>query len=132
MAVGLMVFSALCWMRVGQALIDAKLIAQFTLAPLPLYWVITGALWGILGIIALVFLWLRYTWSLWLISISAALFTTWYWVDRAFIQINPGRWSNWLFILILNLLILIFIYSTIAYLHPDRLQTDDKESFHEQ
>ena len=132
MAVGLIVFSVLCWMRIGQALIDAKLLTQFTLAPLSLYWVITGTLWGILGIVALIFLWLRYTWSLWLIGISAALFTAWYWLDRAFIQNNPGRWSSWLFILILNILILIFIYSTIAYLHPDRFQTNNKEISHEQ
>lgn len=132
LAAGLAVFSILCWMRFSQALAEAKLIAQITAAPLGLYWSISGAVWGMLGMLALIFLWLRQTWSLWLIGIGTCLFTAWFWLDRAFFQSNPDRWSSWLFTLILNVLILIFIYSTIIYLHPDRRAPDAKDVSHEQ
>lgn len=131
LAVGLAVFSVLCWVRFGQALSEAQLLALITSSPLPLYWSVSGAVWGIMSMIALIFLWLRHTWSLWLIGIGTGLFTAWFWLDRAVFQSNPDRWSNWLFILIANILIIIFIYSTIIYLHPERSSSNAKEGFHE-
>jgi len=120
MALGLLVFSILNWMRVGTSISSSHLVVQYASAPLPLYWIITGILWGIIGVVALVSLWLRRTWSLWLIGIGTACFTIWFWLDRAFLQVNPDRWRNWLMNLIINVLILIFNYSTIVYLHPAR------------
>lgn len=131
LALGLVVFSILGWMRFSQGISEENMLATITAAPLPIYWLITGAIWGLIGIVSAVFLWLRYTWSLWLIGVGTGLFTLWFWLDKALIQSNPDRWSNWLFIAIIFVVALVFIYSTLVYLHPEKLNNSSKEDTHE-
>lgn len=131
LAIGLVIFSVLGCMRFSQALIEARMLVTITIAPLPAYWLVTGAIWGLIGVISVILLWLRYTWSLWLISVGTGLFTVWFWLDKALVQSNPGRWSNWIFLAILNLVALVFIYSTLIYLHPEKIKGSAKEDSYE-
>jgi hypothetical protein len=125
LAFGLLVFSILCWIRLTQAIFDSQIIALYAPVPLTLYWVISGTIWGVFGLITTVSLWMKRTWSLWLIGIGTAFFVAWFWLDRAFVEQNPARWTNWIFTLIVQILISIFIYSTLIYLHPPKIDLSE-------
>lgn len=72
----------------------------------PLYISMSGGIWFIIGILLVWGLWWCEIWG-WMATLGAAVsYTTWYWLDRLILQ-KPH--SNWLFALIENIVLLIFI-----------------------
>ena len=78
-------------------------------SPGPLYLAITGGLWGIVALAALLWIVLRRPWYR-LVGISAALFfAITYWIDRLFISTHPGGAGNTPFAILLTLILLAYV-----------------------
>jgi uncharacterized membrane protein (DUF2068 family) len=68
----------------------------------PIYLILTGALWLVVGLIACWGLWKVKSWAWYLSIISIVCYDSWYWFDRLVIQ-TPH--SNWLFALAVTIII---------------------------
>jgi hypothetical protein len=120
LAIFLLVCSFLGWVRFFQGIRYNALMQTHGQPVLPLYLMVTGLLWIVTSLVCAIFLWLRYTFALWLTAITATLYTLWYWLDRAFLDPSADRWRGVFLPILLFAILLGFIYSTILYLLPER------------
>jgi hypothetical protein len=97
---GLRLWTALAWQNT---------LTEFSASPTPVILAISGAFWVVTGIILLWSIWQRKAWAAILLVGVAAGYTVWYWGERLIWQ-NPQ--PNWLFAVIVNLALLIFILFT--------------------
>jgi hypothetical protein len=97
---GLRLWTALAWQNT---------LTEFSASPPPIILAISGAFWMVTGIILLWSIWQRKAWAATLLVGVAAGYTVWYWGERLIWQ-NPQ--PNWLFAVIVNLALLIFILFT--------------------
>jgi uncharacterized membrane protein len=97
---GLRLWTALAWQNT---------LTEFSASPTPVILAISGAFWVVTGIILLWSIWQRKAWAATLLIGVAAGYTVWYWSERLIWQ-NPH--PNWLFAVIVNLALLIFILFT--------------------
>jgi len=113
---GFLVFAAAGWMRMIDSIADWYWLTLAGVSPGPLYLALTGALWGLVGGIALVWLVFRLP-RLRLVSFSAAvLFAVSYWADRLFVR-NPETASNDVFAGVFTVILLGFAFWAIR---PDK------------
>lgn len=85
------------------------------LTPGPLYLIISGALWTIAALIALIWILFRRPWH-GLVAFGASLFIALlYWIDRLFISTYPNGTGNTPFAIFLTLFLLAAVYQG---LHP--------------
>lgn len=97
---GLRLWTAIAWRSV---------LVEFAAQPAPVYAAVSGAAWMGAGSILLYGIWQRKPWATFLLLGVATGYTAWYWIERlAFQEQRP----NWLFALILNLVLLAFIIFT--------------------
>jgi hypothetical protein len=102
--------------RLGEALAGWKSLEA--LLPIsPAYIAVTGLVWGALGLLAAWRLWQGQPWARGFCGGFISLFSVYYWVDRLFLPGYPGRNSNWLFSVAMNLL---FICTSIWILARPR------------
>jgi hypothetical protein len=86
--------------------------------PGPLYLAVTGGLWGLAGLVALVWIVLRRP-GFPLVGCGAALlFALTYWVDRLFISTHPDGTGNTPFAILLTLILLAYVILVLRPL-PD-------------
>jgi hypothetical protein len=97
---GLRLWTALAWQNT---------LTEFSASPPPIILAISGAFWMVTGIILLWSIWQRKAWAATLLVGVAAGYPVWYWGERLIWQ-NPQ--PNWLFAVIVNLALLIFILFT--------------------
>ena len=97
---GLRVWTAIAWRNV---------LVEFAAQPGPAYTIISGAAWMGAGLILLYGTWRRKPWARFLLFGIATGYTAWYWIERMVFQ---EQRPNWLFALILNLVVLAFIIFT--------------------
>lgn len=83
---------------------------QETLPFHPAYLVINGAIWGFSGLVIGWAIWVAKSWAPQALQIAAILFTINYWLERLLFAGDPLRNINWPFVVILNLLVLLFIF----------------------
>jgi hypothetical protein len=74
----------------------------------PAYLLTSGLFWGIFGLVTGLLLWLRWSQSGMLALAFLAGFSVYYWIDRIFISMSAGRLRSWAFILIVNVIGLIW------------------------
>lgn len=101
---GLRLWTALAWR-------DA--LDEFSAKPTSTAIAISGAFWLVAGIILLWSVWQRKVWAAKLLVGVAAGYTVWYWSERLIWQ-SPH--PNWLFAVIVNLALLVFILFTAKLL----------------
>lgn len=97
---GLRLWTALAWQ---------KTLVEFSTNPGPVYVAVSGAVWVVVG--------LTLAWSLMLgkaragkmLVGAAAVYTVWYWSERLIWQ---APHPNWPFAIIVNLILLVFIFFT--------------------
>ena len=102
---GLRLWTALAWQDV---------LNEFSAQPRrPSITAISGAVWMVTGFILIWSIWQKKAWAAKLLLGAAAGYTVWYWSERLIWQ-NPH--PNWLFAVIVNLALLVFILFTTKLL----------------
>jgi hypothetical protein len=87
--IGFALFALFGWARMIYTIQNWRWLVFSGVRPGPQYLVITGALWGLVGTAALVWMILHRPWHR-LAGLAAALFfAATYWIDRLFIADNP-------------------------------------------
>jgi hypothetical protein len=97
---GLRVWTALAWHNV---------LDEFSAQPASMITAVSGAFWMVTGIILLWSIWQEKAWATKMLFGVAAGYSVWYWSERLLWQ-NPH--PNWLFAVIVNLGLIIFILFT--------------------
>jgi hypothetical protein len=105
---GLLYLSLAGWSRMILALTDYDLLRELQVQPDPLYLVVGGAVWGLLGLAAAVLLFVRRRWARWSVFAISVFFALSYWLDRILLVRAPQAQANWLFALMFTLALLAF------------------------
>jgi len=97
------------WVRMGYAIQNWYWLIFSGIQPGPLYMIVSGALWGLVGFAALAWMIFRRQWYR-LVGLGAALFFAFtYWIDRLFIATGPGSSSNTPFAALMTILLLVYV-----------------------
>lgn len=102
----LLIFSAAGWMRAVDAWTDWSWLSLAGTQPGPLYLILSGALWGVTGLAAGLWLLLRLKYSRPAALIAAFLLALTFWLDRIFFSHAPGSGGNTPFALLATLVLL--------------------------
>lgn len=121
-------FSILSWMRFGLALGNGSFFNQVSGQPLSIYLTVSGAVWGLTSLAAAIGDWFRKPWALLLTGVGAVIFTVWFWVEQLGLSRTSLVKTNGLFDAIFNLVLLVFIITTVlaVYPHPAKLPAKGK------
>ena len=111
----LLVLSLTTWnaLRLWTSLAWQNVLNEFSVQPSPMVTAGSGAFWVITGIILVWSILQKKAWATKLLIGAAAGYTVWYWTER-FVWQNPH--PNWLFAVIVNLAVIIFILFNIKTL----------------
>jgi hypothetical protein len=105
---GFAYFALSGWVRMGYAIQNWYWLNSSGIRPGPLYLIISGGIWGLVGLAALVWIVFHWPWYR-LAGLGTALFfALTYWIDRLFIATGGG--GNTLFAAILTLLLLAYTF----------------------
>ncbi len=105
---GLVYLTIAGWVRMGYAIQSWYWLNFSGIHPGPLYLAISGGLWGLVGLIAVIWVILRRPGYRLLGMGAAVFFALTYWIDRLFIVTDPGGIRNNLFAALFTLLLLAF------------------------
>jgi len=111
----LLVLSLTMWngLRLWTSLAWQPALNEFSARPSPIVTAFSGAVWVITGAFLLWSILQKKSWAVKLLLGAAAGYTVWYWTERLVWQ-NPH--PNWLFAVIVNLAVLVFILFNIKSL----------------
>jgi hypothetical protein len=113
----LLLASAAGWLRLQQAVIYwDRLVTNKMVVP-PLYLAVSGTVFGIVMLLAAIWLWYGLPYYRSLITAAVASFSLWYWIDRLTLTRNDFTQANWLFALFVTLFFWIFTFAVLAA-HP--------------
>lgn len=101
-----LILTTLNLLRVWTALAWRNTLNEFSAQPSPAILALSGAVWALCGIVLLWGIWQRAAWAEKLLLGASAGYSVWYWTERLVWQ-NPH--PNWLFAVIVNLAIIVFI-----------------------
>jgi hypothetical protein len=96
-------------LRLWTALAWHNVLDEFSAQPASTVTTICGAVWMVTGVILIWSIWQKKGWAAKLLFGASAGYTVWYWSERLIWQ-TPH--PNWLFAVIVNLALLIFILFT--------------------
>jgi hypothetical protein len=96
-------------LRVWTSLAWHNTLSEFSAQPIPIIITISGIVWVVIGLAILWGIWQNKAWTMKLLLGAAAGYTVWYWCERLIWQ-TPR--PNWLFAVIVNLVLLVFILFT--------------------
>ena len=124
-----MVLSLSAWgfIRLFAALRWWDVLYEFKASLSPLYLSITGAGWGVAGVVLLWSMWSGKAWSRMAILVSIPLWLAEYWIERLFFQ-SPR--ANLPFTLILSALLLTLTFASTLNRHTKNFLSKSEE--HEQ
>jgi hypothetical protein len=111
--------SLLGWLRLQQALFLWDILNEYGIQPPPIYFAISGAVWGSAALAAAVSLFLRLRWAGWYTLGMALGIALWYWIDRLFLSQPPATQADLPFAVVFTLLCLAFTAGVLA-LHRQR------------
>jgi hypothetical protein len=97
LAFGFLLLSLFGWLRVWQSLEDWPWLVRYNATPGPVYLVLSGGLWGLMGLVTGVGVWQRWRWSFWYSTGAAVVYAAWYWVDRLALARSVVGQVNWPF-----------------------------------
>jgi hypothetical protein len=96
-------------LRLWTALAWRNVLNEFSAQPIPAITAASGAIWMVTGVVIVWSIWQKKAWAAKLLIGASAGYTVWYWSERLVWQ-NPH--PNWLFAVIVNLVLFIFILFT--------------------
>ena len=115
LAVLVLSLSVLSLLRFGSAISQWDILAEFAPHPGPLFIMLTGLLWTLIGFPLFLGLWLGYSLALRAALPSSAIYASYYWLDRLSYQFRLEP-NNWLFALGATIIVLVF--TVIIVTHP--------------
>ena len=106
-----LVLSLSAWngLRLWTALAWRNTLDEFSAQTTSTVIAISGAIWMVMGILLIWSIWQKKAWAAKLLLGAASAYTVWYWSERLILE-NPH--PNWLFAVIVNLALLVFILFT--------------------
>ncbi len=105
----LVLFSAAGWLRMIDSLADWQWLNLAGVQPGPLYLVISGALWGLVGLAAALWMLFRRPWGRMAGLSAAVVIALTYWLDRLLFDRAPGSQSNIGFALLMTVQLLLVV-----------------------
>jgi hypothetical protein len=111
----LLVLTLSAWngLRLWTALTWHNVLDEFSAQPTSAIVASSGAIWMVVGILLMWSIWQKKAWSAKLLLGASAGYSVWYWSERLIWQ-TPH--PNWLFAVIVNLALLVFILFTAKLL----------------
>jgi hypothetical protein len=100
-------------LRLWTALAWRDVLDEFSARPTVMIIAISGAIWLVAGIILIWSIWQKKPWAAKMLLGVAAGYTVWFWSERLIWQIPH---PNWLFAVIVNLALLVYILFTTKLL----------------
>ncbi len=100
-------------LRVWTALSWQAVLIEYHAQPAPWVTAVTGGLWTALGLLIIWSIWQSKTWAGKILFGAAIGYTVWYWSERLIWQ---EAHPNWVFAVILNLTLVVFIIFTTKLL----------------
>lgn len=122
LCVAILPFVILNLVRIIGAIDYWTLMFDLGMAVLPLYQVLSGLIWVIVGAAAMIGLWFRKPWAFWLTILAAVLFTAWYWLERGFLAGSIDANANWFFVALVNIILLVVVFCLLALVKEDVFQ----------
>lgn len=111
-----LLLSLMGWLRTEQVILQRRFLATLELYPGPIYIAVSGAIWGIGGLLSSLGLWLRKKWSRTISLMITLLFTAWYWIDEFLFSPLSASRPNLLFRIAVTIISLSYIF--IVLFHP--------------
>jgi len=108
------------FVQAGLAIQNWDMFQVYAAAPLPLYQLASGVLWGGMFTLAAVLLWLRRTVAVYLTGGLSILSIIVFWLERCFLQVDPSRWINSGFIILAQSVWIIFVFASLWFIHPEK------------
>ncbi|MDO9130842.1 MAG: hypothetical protein Q7U34_13355 [Anaerolineales bacterium] len=107
----LLVLTVTAWnaLRLGAAIASWQVLIEY--GAKPLYLVLSGAFWQIIGTTVFIGLWWGKVWARKAAFLAAAGYAAWYWFDRLVLQ-TPH--ANWPFALAVTVALLSFTIITLS------------------
>jgi hypothetical protein len=118
----LLLMSIYGWLRFQQSLILWNTLIEIEVWPGPLYLAISGAAWGMIGIITAIGLFLRQAWAWRLTRFAVFVIAIWYWFDRLVLVQSEAAQSNWAFMALLTLLAFGYTFSVLKRCESIRVE----------
>jgi len=110
-------------MRLWTSIAWRETLIEFAAKPGPIVSAVSGALWMITGVILSWGMTQGKAWAGKMLIGAAAGYSVWYWIERLVWQAPR---ANWLFAVIFNLVLLIFIFFTTKSLTRERYGRENK------
>jgi glucan phosphoethanolaminetransferase (alkaline phosphatase superfamily) len=115
LAVGVLIIAVYHLIRLIQAIVQWQTLGEIR-DYLPLYMIVSGAFWGIAGLLIGWGLWSGRSWAPRVTRWVALLFAIFYWVDRLFVQTAAGQSANTVFVVVMTVVLLGWIYWILSRL----------------
>jgi len=127
LAVGVLMVTGLQWLRVDQSVRQWQFLHTLDLPVAPIYFYLSGLVWGGLGLLAFVGIWRREPYAPAMLRWTSAAFTVYYWADQMLMQASPLRKNAWPFTAAASLLCLAAVFWILARPHARRYFGDKYE-----
>lgn len=117
----LLMFSAAGWMRALDAWVDWQWLSLAGVEPGPAYLVISGAVWGVLGLLSALVLLLRLRHGRAIALSGVVLIALAFWLDRLLFSYAPNSGGNTLFALLVTVVLLAAVFQSVTAPEERRL-----------
>ena len=97
LAVGVLMLTGIQFVRLYNTLSKWDYLHTLSLSVPPVFFAITGMIWGTIGLALWWGLWRGKSWAVRHTRIAAIVFALYYWIDRLFLMINPLRVTSYPF-----------------------------------
>ena len=108
LAFGWLCAAAYGWIRFYSSIEQWQWLKYLELVPGPLYFLISGALIGVLGILIIYALWFKKDWAARLILVTSLVLALWFWLDQIIFTVSETARANWPFLLVATILALLY------------------------
>jgi hypothetical protein len=107
-AVIFLLFSTFGWLRFQQAVVGSAWLNTLNIFPPPPYFALTGALWGLVGLLTAIALFTGWRSAPRITLIAAGFFVLSYWLDYLLFNQSPAAFQSLIFEITISLLGLLF------------------------
>ncbi len=107
-------FTAAEWVRFVESIRLWSYLSSLNAAVSPHYQAVTGFVWGVCGLAAVVGLWGGKPWARRAARILAVTYAGYYWIDQVFIGKSEIRTTNWPFLGGATVVLLALVWGSLA------------------